>query len=73
MHRSAALFHVIILLDDDVVEESPPRPNDLRDGFAEEGEVVLFQPLVIEATGKLDRLPATPLSAAQTTSYSSGG
>ena len=44
-----------LLLDHDVVEEPPARPEHLRDGLAEQAEVVLLEPLVVEPARELDR------------------
>ncbi len=45
----------ILLLNHDVVKEPPLWPEDLRDGLAQQTEVVLFQPLIIETAWELHR------------------
>src|SRR5690606_33606079 len=56
VHRRALVAPLgVILLDDDVVEEPALGPEHLRDRLAQQAEVVLLQPLVIEPARELDR------------------
>src|SRR5690606_36254486 len=55
VHRGAGVPALFLLLDHDVVEEPPAGAEHLRDRLAEQPEVVLLQPLVVEPARQLDR------------------